>query len=311
MSLKLIIDTDAGIDDALALMLAMTAPGVEVAALTCVTGNVDVDLVVPNVALVAQVMGCSAPIYRGCERPFLSNWAAEDPAVHGGDGMGDWAGRPAVTRAIEDEHAVSALLRLANAAPGEYTLVTLGPLTNIALALARDPDFLTKFKSIAIMGGAYAACGNTENMTAEWNLYCDPEAGKMVFDRLPASTVITWETTLFNRLPWPVYHQVAGGSTEAARFFKAITENNLRFSDMIGGGEGYLIPDPLAMACALDPGLIRDSSTLAVTVETAGRHSRGQTVVDYLGRLRRPPNARLVSQVDMDGVSALFLAAVR
>lgn len=315
MSLNLIIDTDAGVDDAQALLLAMAAPDVSIAAITCVTGNVDVDRVVANVALTAQIMNCPAPIYRGCARPLLSTWEAEDPIVHGSDGLGDWQQRPAVTRTAETEHAVAALIRLAHERPGEYTLVTLGPLTNLALAVTLSPGLLGKFKQIVMMGGAYAASGNTANVTAEWNLFCDPEAGQIVFDQHPADAppivLVTWETTIFNTLPWPIYTELTTGSGVRAQFLKGITDSTKNFGDGIPGLDGYLIPDPLAMACAIDPALIAESSLFTLGVETAGRHGRGQTVVDYMRRWQRPANARVVSKVDLNGVAALYRQAVR
>jgi len=314
MSLNLIIDTDAGVDDAQALLLAMAAPDVSIAAITCVTGNVDVDRVVPNVALTAQLMRCPAPIYRGCARPLLSTWEAEDPIIHGTDGLGDWKQRPAVARGAEAEHAVAALIRLAHERPGEYTLVTLGPLTNLALAVTLSPGLLGKFRQIVIMGGAYAASGNTTNVTAEWNLFCDPEAGKIVFDQHPADAppilLITWETTLHNLLPWPVYTELTTGQGHRAQFLKGITDSTKAFTDAIPGLNGYPIPDPLAMACAINPALIMESTLLTIGVETTGQHGRGQTVVDHLRRWKRPVNTRVVSKIDLDGVAALYRQAI-
>lgn len=310
MALKLIVDTDAGVDDAQALMLAMAHPEVEIAAITCVTGNVHVDRVVPNVCVVADVMNHPTPIYRGCERPLIASWKAEEDHVHGSDGMGDWPERPTSSRTVESEHAAQALLRLANSAPGEYTLITLGPLTNVAVALMLDPDLPAKFKALYVMGGAYAAMGNTENVTAEWNLFCDPEAGKMVFDAFPHLTLVTWETTIFNPLPWPDYQALCAGASPRARFFQGITDKTKHFGEKIPGLGGYLIPDPLTMAVALDPGLIVEAGSYPMTVETAGTHTRGQTVIDHLRRWGRPDNVQVVSKIAMDGVVGLYRRAV-
>ncbi|MCS7071771.1 MAG: nucleoside hydrolase, partial [Anaerolinea sp.] len=306
MTLKLIVDTDAGVDDAQALMLALAHPGVEVAAITCVTGNVHVDQVVANVSVVADVMGSPAPIYRGCDRPLIASWRPEDDFVHGKDGLGDWDERPPIFRLAEAEHAVTALLRLANSAPGEYTLVTLGPLTNLAIALMLDPDLPSKLKALYVMGGAYTATGNTVNVTAEWNLFCDPEAGKIVCDAFPFFTLVTWETTIYNPLPWPDYHALCAMPTPRAQFFKGITYKTRSFAEKIPGLNGYPIPDPLTMAVALDPGLIRQAGTYPMTVETGGTHTRGQTVIDHLRRWGRADNVRVVTQIDLDGVVKLY-----
>ncbi|MGQ9908494.1 MAG: nucleoside hydrolase [Candidatus Flexifilum sp.] len=310
MTLKLIVDTDAGVDDAQALMLALAHPQVEVAAITCVTGNVHVDQVVANVSVVADVMGSPVPIYRGCDRPLIASWRPEEDHVHGTDGMGDWDERPPTFRSAEAEHAVQALLRLVNSAPGAYTLVTLGPLTNLAVALMLDPHLPAKLGALYIMGGAYAATGNTVNAAAEWNLFCDPEAGKIVFDAFPAITLVTWETTIDNPLPWPDYHGLCALPTPRARFFKGITDKTKSFAEKIPGLNGYPIPDPLTMAVALDPGLIRRAGTYPMTVETGGTHTRGQTVIDHLRRWGRPDNVRVVTQIDMAGVARLYRRAV-
>jgi purine nucleosidase len=310
VTLKLIVDTDAGVDDAQALMLAMAHPDVELAAITCVTGNVHVDLVVPNVCLVADTMGSAAPVFRGCERPLIASWRAEEPHVHGTDGLGDWDERPASARQPEREHAVNALVRLANSAPGEYTLLTLGPLTNLAVALMLDPQLPTKLRGLVVMGGAHAAIGNAEHVTAEWNLFCDPEAGRIVFDAFPEMTLVTWETTIDNPMSWPDYEALAAGSSARTRLFRGITYSNRFFGEKIPGMNGYLIPDPLAMAVTIDPTLIRESTRCPMTVETGGTHTRGQTVVDHLHRWGRPDNVRIVHRIDMAGVTRLYQRAL-
>lgn len=302
--MRLIIDTDAGIDDSQAIMMALAFPGVTVEAITCVTGNVHINHVVPNVLTVLDVMNKDAPVYRGAELPLIAGWSPE-AHVHGNDGLGDWKDRPATRRQAEREHAVQALIRLADAAPGEYTLVALGPLTNIALACQLDPTFPAKIKRFVFMGGTIHAMGNTPNLTAEFNIYCDPEAAFMTLRAFPLATMLSWETTIQHPFAWSQWQSLCDQDSPAARFMKATSGVTV---DMIQASNysGYLLPDPLAMAVALKPSLISRSSTHYVTVELCGAHTRGQTVIDYRNRSGQPPNVQVVQELDTAGVYELY-----
>lgn len=151
---KLIIDVDTGVDDAQAVMLALSRPDIEVVAITCVAGNVDVDQVCLNTLKVLSVCGrLDIPIYKGCNRPMVGE-GFQATHYHGLDGLGDAGLDLGVTLdQVQKEHAVSALLKLVHQYPGELTLVALAPLTNIALALKQDPEFGKKLKRVTIMGG--------------------------------------------------------------------------------------------------------------------------------------------------------------
>ncbi len=302
--MRMIIDTDAGVDDAQAIMMALASPGVAVEAITTVTGNIHVDKVVPNVLTVLDIMKKDAPVYRGADRPLIANWSPEEQ-VHGQDGLGNWKDRPPTQRRAESEHAVNALLRLANQAPGQYTLVALGPLTNIALAAQLDPSFPAKIKQFVFMGGTIQAMGNTANLTSEFNIYCDPEAAYMALRAFPMSTMLSWETTMAHPMTWPQFEALTGLDTDAARFMKATSSVTVELIKSYQY-DGYLLPDPLAMAIAVQPDLVRKSAEYAVTVELHGTHTRGQTIIDYRGRSGHKPNVRVVQELDMDGVAALY-----
>ncbi len=295
--MRLIIDTDAGIDDAVALMLALRYPGAHVEAVTTVCGNCSLDKVIRNVFTVLDVMGSDAPVYAGAAQPLVAKWAAE--SVHGEDGLGNYHERPPVTRHVEAEQAALALIRLADAYPGELTLVALAPLTNIALATRLDPSFPSKIKSLVFMGGTIRAEGNTDHIAAEWNIYCDPEAAHITLEAFAHARMVSWETTLEFRLSLAAYRTLAALPTPNARFFERI---NRIFVDVVEKsvyGEGYLLPDALAMAVALEPSLISASLTRHVAVEMHGTHTRGQTVIDHIGKLGKPANVEIVTAVDM------------
>lgn len=307
--MKLIIDTDAGVDDAQAIMLALTTPGVEVEAITTVTGNVHIDLVNPNVLTVLDIFDADIPVFAGADRPLVSAWKPAPTEIHGHDGMGDWAQRPQTHRSLQSEHAANALVRLINEHPGELTLVTLGPLTNIALAVRLDPELPRKVKDFYFMGGAIAARGNTENVTAEFNIFCDPEAAFIALEAFPHAALLSWETTLAYPIPAATFRSLISKQSVASQFLAGISQQTFDYVSGIGF-PGYLIPDPLAMAIALDPSIIRQAGDYHVTVELAGTLTRGQTVIDYMGR-RQPKNCTIVEQVDIDAVIAMFERAVQ
>lgn len=299
--MRLIIDTDAGTDDAQAIMLALAHPGVQVEAITTVCGNVDVDKVIANVFTTLDVMNANVPVYRGASEPLVSDWSPE--AWHGGDGLGNYQPRPPTKRQIESEHAVNALIRLANAHPGELTLVALAPMTNLALAIRLDPTFPSKIKDFVFMGGAHSAIGNTANVTAEWNIYCDPEAAYITLKAFSKARMISWEATLEHPFAWEQYDELAAILTRAGAFFKA---TGLFTSTPEHRVRRFLLPDPLAMAVALEPSIVRKSAPHYVTVELGGTHSRGQTVIDHAKRLRQPTNVEVVTELDIQAVFEMF-----
>jgi len=295
--LRLVIDTDAGVDDAEAIMMALRHPAAQVEAITTLTGNCHVDKVVPNVLTVLDMMNAGPiPVYRGAERPLVSEWFPESE-FHGKDGLGDAPGRQPSSRPIEAKHAALALIDLANAHPGELTLVALGPLTNLALAIRLDPALPSKFKAFTWMGGSIRAQGNTPNITAEWNAFCDPEAVQMVLEAFPMTTLLSWEATLDNPLQWDQFDKLCAIESPVGRFHKAITYRTSEFIRQYRASLGFLLPDPLAMAITLEPDLIAESFDAYVTGELQGKHTRGMTVVDHLGRLNHPVNARVVTKV--------------
>ncbi len=307
--MKMIIDTDAGVDDAQAIMLALCEPGVDVLAITTVTGNVHIRQVNPNVLTILEIMDRTVPVYAGLDRPLIQPW--EDAAeFHGGDGLGNLPERPTLTRAIEEEHAVLALLRLSQEYAGELTLIALGPLTNIAAAIRLDPSFPARIKQFVFMGGTIAARGNTPIVTAEYNIYTDPEAAYITLAAFPEATMLSWETTLAHGFAWDKFNALCQLDTVHGRFFRAISRATAQRLREVYARPAYLLPDPLAMAIALRPQLILDSGKYYVTVELTGQHTRGQTVIDYIGGSGKAANVNVVQALDTDGVYEIFAAAL-
>ena len=287
-------------------MMALRQPSVTVEAITTVTGNVHVKHVNRNVLTVLDVMGADVPVYPGADQPLVPGYWEAESRIHGEDGLGGYHNRPATSRQLETEPAAVALVRLANEAPGQYTLVALGPLTNIALACRLDPLFPDKIRQFVFMGGTISALGNTKNVSAEFNAYCDPEAAEIVLAAFAQSTMLSWETTLRHPFSWEQYDALAAIDTPAGRFFRDTTITTVDFLRKFRQAPGYLLPDPLAMAITLRPDLIRESAAHYVRVELQGRATRGQTVIDYMGLLGRDPNVTIVTGLDVAGVYALF-----
>lgn len=307
--MKLIIDTDAGVDDAQAIMLALSDPAVDVLAITTLTGNVHIRQVNPNVLTILEVMNRDVPVYAGIDRPLIQPW--EDAAeFHGGDGLGNFRDRPALTRTLEDEHAVLALLRLSREHEGELTLIALGPLTNIAAAIRLDPGFPARIKQFVFMGGTIAAQGNTPTVTAEYNIWTDPEAAFIALAAFPDSTMLSWETTIAHGFPWDQFNRLCQIDTVNGRFFRAISKETAQRLRDTYFRPAYLLPDPLAMAIILQPDLIQQSGKFFVTVELNGAQTRGQTVIDYIGISGETPNVNIVQQLNTDGVYDLFVNAL-
>ena len=304
--MRLIIDTDGGVDDAHALMMALACPTATVECITTVVGNVDLAQVDRNVGMTLDVMDVAVPFYSGAARPLVASWRWETEAIFGEDGMGDLPERPVSVHKPEAGHAVYEILKRSAAYPGEITLVALGPLTNIALALRLDPDLPGRLRQFVVMGGSLNATGNTDSLPAEFNINVDPEAAHIVFEGFPNILLVTWEATLAHPLPWPEYRQLVRLPGQRARFYRDSCEGMLKRLKTIAFDEHMLIPDTLTMAVTLRPELRLASRSYPVAVELNGRLTRGQTVADLRPLPTSEANVESVTQVEMTGVVELF-----
>jgi purine nucleosidase len=293
---KLIIDTDPGVDDAHGILLALAHPDVQVVAITTVNGNVSIDLTTSNALKILDVADKDIPVYRGCHRPLINRpeYAAY---VHGSDGLGD-CGIPASKKHIESEHAVHALVRLADENPGELTLVAMGPLTNLAVALSIDPDLPAKFKQLVVMGGAIYSKGNAGSITAEFNIHNDPEAAHIVFSSWPMLTLLSWETTIAHVFTREALDRFFNLGTPRAKFFHDISQKFLNLIQERWGQHILFAADGLALAAAVEPGIVTKSEKKHVSIELHGSQTRGQTVVDWYGRTQKPPNTEIILELD-------------
>lgn len=302
--MRLIIDTDAGVDDAEAIMLATHNPDVQVEAITTVSGNCHIDKVIPNVFTVLDIMEADVPVYRGADRPLVQELEHADE-FHGSDGLGDMDDRQPSNRQLVEGHAVLELIKRVNESPNEITLIALGPLTNIALAVQFDPSLPEKIKQFYFMGGTIAAKGNA-GLTSEYNIEGDPEAAFMVLREFPQATMLSWETTLWHPFTWAKFDDLTQIDTKRGRFFKSMTKKTSSFLRQLPNTPGYLLPDPLTMSILMKPELLLESESHFTTVELNGKYTRAQTVIDYYDRSGKEANATIATKVDIDGVYALY-----
>jgi purine nucleosidase len=326
----LILDVDTGIDDSLALLYAVASPECEVAAVTCLSGNVEARQVATNTLAVLELAGrTDIEVAIGRETPLVRPLETT-PETHGPRGIG-YAELPAPVRQLSDRHGVDVIVDSARDRPGEITLVALGPLTNVAVALEREPALPKLLGRLVVMGGAFGAPGNT-TPTTEWNIHCDPEAARAVFAGWGAAheadpdvvrqLVLGLDVTEGARIgPDHVVRlarrarsvpdeslaagldPLAPGRSEASnpviRFIADALRYYFEFHERYDGFYGAFIHDPLTVAAALDPRLVK-SEALFVDVELHGELTTGMTVADRRRLTGRPPNVDVAISVDVD-----------
>lgn len=308
MKRRLVIDTDPGIDDAQAIMLAAAHPDVTIEALTIVAGNIGLERTVANACTILDMLGLDIPIYPGCQSALVRPLAEDAAHVHGHDGLGD-VGFPDSQRIKQATHAAVALVQLANESPNELTLVAIGPLTNLAVALKLDPQLPEKFKELIIMGGAIHGRGNA-SPTAEFNIYADPEAAHLVFATWQELTMFSWETTEAHAVSAAQLHEWLALDTPQARFFQQITANFIARVRREYNRDTFIAADPLAMAVAVEPSIVTKMEKHYVGVELHGQYTRGQTVVDWRDRSGRRPQTNIVLEVHLGRYCELMTLAL-
>jgi purine nucleosidase len=305
--IPLLIDTDPGVDDALALLMAFNDPRYAVVGLTIAAGNVGLEHTVRNALKLCEVVGRDdVPVFAGCAQPLLH--PARDAAyVHGRDGYGDIGYAPS-PRAAENEHAALALLRLSHAHAGELVLVALGPLTNIALALKLDPTLPQRIARFVVMGGAVTGHGNI-TPAAEFNIYFDPEAAHVVFEAFDRFDLADWEATIAHGLHHDKVVDWLKADSERARFYAGISEKT-RLWSIDRRGDYWYAADALAMAFALEPQGAQELLERPVAVELQGSHARGATVVDWRREGGRPDKANILMRYDQERFERMIQAAL-
>ncbi len=290
---SLVVDTDTGSDDAIALVLAAREPGVELRAVTVVAGNVPHDQAVRNAIITLDVCGAAhVPVHLGADGPRARPLETAQ-FVHGEDGMGG-APLPEPSRAPTDNDAVGALLRIAADERGRHDLVTLGPLTNIAAAIDIDPDFLNAFGHVYLMAGAPDGVGNV-NAVGEYNVWADPESASIVLAAAGEKTLIGWNISRLHAVITPDEQRHLRSLGPLGEFAVDIN-GDLHDYAVATGLDGFDLPDPVAMTVALDPSIVMESSHEWLVVGL-DEPTRGATLPDRR-HVRTPANVRVVWKVD-------------
>jgi purine nucleosidase len=304
---RLIVDTDTAGDDVASLLIALRHANAQLDAVTICCGNVRFEQQVENALYTIERAGRGGevPVYAGCERPLLREWAGAE-YVHGEDGMGDNF-FPEARQRPEEEHAVEAMLRLVTESPGEITILAQAPLTNIATAAVRDRSFPQKVKRLVIMGGG------TGNITpaAEYNFYVDPEAAKIVFGAGFPILLFTWTLTLSHGVfDDEKLERIGALGTDLSEFYEAFNRKALEFERKTGI-HGTTHPDSMPCAAIVEPALVRSTFECFVDVETQGELTRGFSAIDRLNRYGREPNTTVVDDFDTEGFFELMLEVLR
>ncbi len=320
---RVIIDTDPGTDDAMAILLALNSPEFKVEALTVVPGNVTAKLGLENALKIVSLAGrCDVAVAAGAQHPLKQKLTTAE-FWHGKNGLANIE-LPKSKCRVDPRFAPDLIIELAHKYPQEITLIPIGPLTNIALALSKDPSIASLVKEVVIMGGSIN--GGNVNAAAEFNIYNDPEAASIVFNAgWPSLTMVgsdMGERTLFTRKQ---LEQLQSAHGPVSDFVAGIAKY---FLDMAAkyGDIGAAMYDPLAMGIAIDP-TIATTRAMRVEVETRGEFTRGETVANRHGSVERnvlhgdhyeveavdavQPNAKVVVEVNADKFLAMFVARIK
>lgn len=308
---KLVLDTDGGIDDAQALLLLIAA-GRPPVAVTTVFGNVDRDSATANLLATLAVAGAAhIPVHKGAAKALVQT-PIDARHVHGEDGLGG-APRPAELPEPAGNDAVTFLrdtLRTAIANGERIDLLMIGPLTNLALVLALEPETVAGIGRLTIMGGTVLGRGNI-TPAAEFNIYADPEAARVVFQADIDTVVVPWETCASHSLPGPEIDAIfdAVADTPLKTFSRALADHARQRIAGFGGGDAFRFVDPLAAAVAVEPDIVTRSLRASVDVALAPGLTRGMTVVDPSGRLGTPM-VTLVEEARLGRLAELYAASL-
>ena len=300
MTAKIIIDTDPGQDDAVAILLALASPDeIAVLGITTVAGNVPLALTEKNARIICELAGRpDIAVFAGCDRPLVQPLVTAEH-VHGKTGL-DGIALPDPTMPLQAAHAVDFIIDTLRAEPsGSVTLCPLGPLTNIATAFTRAPDIMARVKEIVLMGGAYFEVGNI-TPAAEFNIYVDPEAAEIVFQSGVPLVVMPLDVTHKVLTTRPRIDAIRAIGSPVAHAVASWTDFFERFDMAKYGAEGAPLHDPCVIAYLLAPGLFTGRH-INVEIETTSPLTRGMTVADWWGVTKRPKNAMFMGDVDTAG----------
>jgi purine nucleosidase len=301
---KIIIDTDPGQDDALAILLALGSPELEVLGLTAVAGNVPLHLTEKNALKICELAGRpQTRVFSGAPRPLMRRLVTAEH-VHGRTGL-NGPDLPEPRMALQEQHAVDFIVEtLMTEEPGTVTLCPLGPLTNIALALSREPRIAPRIQEIVLMGGGFFEGGNT-TPAAEFNIYVDPQAADIVLNCGAPTVMMSLDVTHKALTTRQRIAAIRAIGTRVGIATAVLLEFFERFDEEKYGTDGGPLHDPCVIAYLLRPELFK-GRLINVSVETASELTMGMTVADWWGVTKRERNVTFMRDIDADGFFALL-----
>ncbi len=309
MKRKFWIDTDTASDDAVALIMAFMRTDIDVVGVSIVAGNVPLDMGVQNALYTAELCGATLPIYAGAAKP-LSRALGTAQFVHGEDGMGD-IGLVLSGRTPTPGNGVDKLIEALHVHSGDIELVTLGPLTNIALALQQDPTIARTVKRCVIMGAVADHIGNVTPV-AEFNMWVDPEAVDIVLKSGMHVEFVGWDISRTEAVITPQESaMIRSLGTDRASFSVDIQRVLEKFCAEETHLNGFDLPDPIAMAYAIDTSVATEAHHWYLSVETGSALTRGMVVMDTLGVMHQEPNAIVVTRASHEKFMSMLMDALR
>ena len=307
MPKKILFDTDPGIDDSCAILLAVASPELSLEGLSVVHGNCSLDQGTTNALSILELANAShIPVAKGCELPLVQP-SLLAPETHGDTGLG-YAKLPDPLSKPISQHAIDFLIDTILAAPGEITLVAIAPLTNVALAIRKEPRIVEALKEIIIMGGAIRHEGNTTAL-AEFNTYVDPHAAQIVYQAGIPTTLVPLDVTYQCILTPADVSRLQNIDSPISMFVAGATRFYMEFHDEYQQIEGCVINDPLALALTFAPELCTYQE-LPVEVDLSGGISMGKTVADFYNYGKRPANMRVALSVRARDFIELFVSRI-
>ena len=303
---KIILDCDPGHDDAVAIMLAANHPALELLGITVVAGNQTLENTQRNARKVLQWIGKDVPVYAGCGQPMVRDKVIAGD-IHGETGL-DGPVFPPLTKELEKEHAVQFLIRTLMASEGEITVVTTGPMTNLAMALRLEPGIAEKIRGIVLMGGSYTN-GNV-TPAAEFNILADAEAAHVCFTAGRPITMVGLAVTRKVLCTPQVVERMEKIHNPASELFVALMGHFCRTQKEIFGWEGGPLHDPVTIASLIDPELLI-TKPMNTRIELRSTDSYGRTNCDYFGYLHLPPTADVAIDIDVERFWDLVEAGLR
>ena len=309
MKRKFWIDTDTASDDAVALIMAFMRTDIDVVGVSIVAGNVPLDMGVQNALYTAELCAATMPIYAGAAKP-LSRALGTAQFVHGEDGMGD-IGLVLSGRTPTPGNGVDKLIEALHVHSGDIELVTLGPLTNIALALQQDPTIARTVKRCVIMGAVADHIGNVTPV-AEFNMWVDPEAVDIVLKSGMHVEFVGWDISRTEAVITPQESaMIRSLGTDRASFSVDIQRVLEKFCAEETHLNGFDLPDPIAMAYAIDTSVATEAHHWYLSVETGSALTRGMVVMDTLGVMHQEPNAIVVTRASHEKFMSMLMDALR